>query len=480
MTPCHSRRSFLQGAATAAAAVAIPPWLRAAAAQRVVIVGAGLAGLTAGYELQQRGHTVTVLEAAGRVGGRVFTLRQSWADGLYCEAGGEWIHPRDAYILHYVEKFGLALNPDEGAVGYWDGRALLPHEEAEKNVPGWSDLQQRVEEQRARVSIFESPERSALIRLDAMNYLDFLRSLKLREEAIAFERVTVNDLMTVDIHEISALHMLYEHALPRPDDVADARIRGGNSRLPQALAKQLAGRVRTGAPAARIESDARGVRVHYRLRGEARTAEADHVIIAIPGTQVRNLQFTPDLPPATARAYRALGYGRIMKVIQQTRSRYWTRPAPGHKAIFSAGEADYVYDASHSQPGARGLLGCYVAGWGADKWGTLDNAGQIAAARAYVGKIWSAAQDNFERGFSQHWTRQPLVRGSYAFFAPGQMTSVRPVLAQPVGRIHFAGEHTAVWQGYMNGAVEAGLRAAGEIDASVQPLLAELTKKAMR
>lgn len=475
-----SRRAFLGQTAAMTIGSAIPKWLAAAPVQRVIIVGAGLAGLAAAYELQQRGHMVTVLEAASRVGGRVFTLRQPWADGLYCEAGGEWIHPRDAYLLHYVENFALELAPDVGETGYWNGKTLLPFAEAAKSIAGLAELRLRVDEHRVRVNILESPERSALMQLDGMSYLDFLRSLRASEDAIAFERMTVNDLMTVDIHEISALHMLYEHALPRPDNVVDSRIRGGNSRVPEALARHLGNRVRTRAPVARIESDARGVRVHYRQGEETRCEDADHLIIAVPGTQVRNLRFMPALPEETARAYGALRYGRIMKVIQQTRTRYWSTPAPGHKAVFTQGPSDYVYDASHSQPGRRGLLACYVAGWGADRWRPLGAAGQIAAARSFASEIWKAAAGNFERGLSQHWTQQPLVRGSYAFFAPGQMTAVRPVISQPVDRIHFAGEHTAVWQGYMNGAVESGLRAAGEIDASVRPLLDDLTRKAMR
>lgn len=473
------RRDFLRGVAGAAGATLLPAWLRAQSARlRVVVVGAGLAGLSAAYELMRRGHSVTVVEARPHAGGRVFTLRSPWDDKLYAEAGGEWVHPNHTYMLHYIKEFGMELVPDEGEKGFWDNGKFFSGEEAEKGIPGHADLRKKIAEHVARIDIFENPERSALARLDGMTYADWLRSLGASDAAIARYRIGVNDLMTVDVTEISALHMLYEYALPMHDDVTESRIRGGNTRLPEAFSHALTSRIRYNSPVTKVYADPRGARVNCGAGRSGFIVEADHVIIAIPGTEISRLSFEPELPPDTARAYQAIGLGRIMKVVLQTRTRFWEKHRPPLQGVETLREAQSVYHSSNGQPGPRGLLTNYVAGWGADAWAPLGYMGQMAAARKLTGEIWKQPPTAFERSMSWHWNVQKWTRGSYAFFAPGQMTSVRPVVAQPVDRIHFAGEHTAVWQGYMNGAVESGLRAASEVDPGIRPLFDQLTQQA--
>lgn len=471
-----TRRAFLQKTAIASASALLPRRLRAQNPQRVVIVGAGLAGLTAAFELSQRGHSVTLLEASSRAGGRVLTLRRPWDDGLYCEAGGEWVHPNHQYIRHYIARFGLELKQDQGPSATWQDGKLLGEGESARAIPGYGDLEQRIDEAAAKIDIYQHPERSAQLRLDAMSYGDWLRSLGASEAALARHRIRVNDVMTVDLHEISALHMLYEYALPQ-DDVVESRIRGGNSLLPEAFAKRLDDHIRWGAAVQAIEYNPGGVSVSYLQKGNAGKVEADHAVIAIPGMLVRLLKFSPELPRATVLAYRALGYGRIMKVVLQSRTRFWEKREPPYTGVVTHREAGNIYHSSIGQPGRRGLLTNYVAGWGADNWGPLGAAGQIAEAKKLTSDVWQITPAEIERARSWHWNIQPWARGSYAFFAPGQMTSVRPLVAQPVGHIHFAGEHTAVWQGYMNGAVESGLRAAAEIEPAVTKLYGDLQAK---
>lgn len=476
-----SRRQFLRFVGGSAAALLFPSSLEILAAstppRRVVVLGAGLAGLTAAHELIGHGHEVVVLEARALAGGRVYTMRHPFDDQLYAEVGGEWIHPAHRYILHYVRKFGLELLPDPGRTGFFDGSTLQSLEQARAAIPDLEEMDRKLAEQVKAVDVFERPDRSHLAALDQLSYLDLLHKVGASERAIDYQHILVSTLMTVDPSEISALHMLYEFGLPQPPTV-ESRIQGGNSLLIAALANSLGDRVRLGSPATVIRWDTRGVEVRCRQGGTERREPADHVIVAIPATEVRYLRFEPALPKETTDAYSTLLYGRVMKVVLQARRRFWEEQAPGFDEVLIAGAVPHVYHSSDGQPGPRGLLTSYASAAGADLWGPLDSKQRLAAARALLGQMWPAGPKQIERGASWYWNTQPWIRGSYAYFAPGQMTRVRPLLRQAVGRIHFAGEHTAVWQGYMNGAVESGLRAAAEIEPAVEELFNQLAAPA--
>jgi len=476
-----SRRQFLRLMGGAAAAFLLPSSVKILAAgaprKRVIVIGAGLAGLTAAYELTTRGHDVQVHEARPQAGGRVHTFRHPFDDHLYAEAGGEWIHPAHRCILHYVRHFGLELQPDEGDAALWDGSTLLPFEEAEEAIAGLGELRGKLEEHAQEVDVFERPDRSRRAALDQLSYFDFLRKLGASDRAIAHERSLVSSLMTVDLSQISALHMLYESALPQPGAV-ESRVRGGNSLLVAAFAQALGSRLHLLSPAATIRWDAGGVEVLYRKGNTKHRESAEHVVVAIPATQVRRLRFDPPLPEETGNAYAALGYGRVMKVVLQARKRFWEAQPPVYQEVFTEGPVPHLYHSSRGQPGPRGLLTFYASAAGADQWGPLDSQERIGAARALLEEIWPTGPEEIERGTSWYWNVQQWIGGSYAYFAPGQMTGVRPFLPQPVGPIHFAGEHTAVWQGYMNGAVESGLRAAAETEPAVGELLDKLTTPA--
>ena len=362
------RREFLRVVSGAAAGVSlvpeslvVPVLQSSQSKRRIVVVGAGLAGLTAAYELARHGHRVTVLEARPWPGGRVFTVR-SFDDQLHAEAGGEWINPKELYILHYVREMGLQLTPDEGEDGVWQDGALRPETEVRKALPGLAELQARVGEHVAQVNPYEDPRRSLLAPLDAVNYLEWLQSLGGAPSTLAYLRIGVNDLMGADIHDVSALHMLYEMALPRDRSLVESRIRGGNSRLIEAFVQRLDGRVRTGAAVSAVHHDARGVRIEYDHKGEKRAEEADHMVLAIPATVVRRLRIQPALPQEIASAYDQLVYGRILKVMLQAKRRFWEKPGANFNLLLTHREANNVYHSSNGQPGSRGLLTCYAAG----------------------------------------------------------------------------------------------------------------------
>lgn len=435
--------------------------------QKVIIIGAGLAGLGAAYQLHQQGHDLTVLEARRRAGGRVMTVRHPFADGLYAEAGGEWINAAHQHIIMLAEELGLELREGYGESGLFRNQRLMSYSEARTRIPGMARLQTASEELQKNIHVGEPPSRSVRRDLDDINYLTYLRLAGVDEEAMAIERQHINGLMTVKLEEISAMHMAYEFALPQEEGKPEMRIVGGNDQLPRLLAERLGNRVVFGCPAVGIEHDDHGVRVHYLEDGFTRSLDGDHVIIAVPASCARRLKYEPALPPESQQAMN-VGYGRVMKTLMQARRRFWEDTEPAFESVSTDTEVGNIYHSSQSLKRRRGVLTFYSGGSSADAMAKYHTATErIARAKEICGHIWPGMNQLCEEGVCQYWNGEEWTRGSYAFFTPGQMTTIREWLARPVGRVHFAGEHTAVWQGYMHGAVESGFRAAQEIDASI-------------
>jgi len=477
------RREFLKTFGLAAGTILMPNgFVELSSAtlfekKKVIIIGAGLAGLGAAYQLHKQGHEVTILEARLRAGGRVMTVRHPFADDLYAEAGGEWINAAQRHIIMLAEELGLELRAGYGNDGVFRKKRLMTFSEAQTEIPGMDHLQKAKDDLQQDIRVEQAPSSSSRRELDQIDYLAYLRRAGVPEEAIAVERQQINGLMTVNLEEISAMHMAYELALPQEDESPELRIAGGNDQLPLQLAEKLGDRIFYGSPAVGIEYDTSGVRVHYLENGASTdsatastgtaTLDGDHVIVAAPASCVRRLKFQPSLPEESQRALDGVGYGRVMKTLVQTRERFWEKTNPHLESVGTDTTAGNVYHSSQNQNHRRGVLTFYSGGSNADAMEKYSNAERVMQAQKVCGEIWPGAHKLCEGGYNQFWNAEEWTCGSYAFFAPGQNTTLREWLSKPVGRIHFAGEHTAVWQGYMNGAVESGFRAAKEIDPGI-------------
>jgi monoamine oxidase len=470
MSQNFSRRRFLQGSLLLSAGVLLhPSLLRAnASSKKVIVVGAGLAGLTAAYELAQAGHQVTVLEAQSRPGGRVCTLRDPFADGLYAEAGGEWIGPSHHYIRHYVRLFNLELKDGYGDAVFRIDDQFLTHQQLRAGIPAVEEMHQLLFREFKSIDSFQPPAESPARELDRIDFQTFLRKHNIKEEAIRIMGTVVNGLMTTGIDQISALHMAYEFRLPQNPHEEEARIVGGNDLLPSAMAAALGQNVQYGVPTMRVEWDEKGVSVFYRRMDTESSLEADHLILAIPTSCLVQIEFHPALPAEAADAIRNTLYGRCIKTILQSRERFWAQKGRPYEAVNTNSEVGDFYHSSQNQPGPRGLLTCYSGGHSCDALSTLSPEERGIRIKKACNEIWPDSERVLEGNTRQYWNESEWSRGSYTYFAPGQMLNLRNQLRIPVGPIHFAGEHTADWQGYMNGAVESGIRAAGEMDPSIK------------
>jgi monoamine oxidase len=483
------RREFLQqGALMFAALSAQRPEILAAGEKpkaslstrkRIVVIGAGLAGLSAAYQLTQAGHDVTILEARTRAGGRVHTLREPFADGLHAEAGAMFIPDSHDLTMHYVRLFRLPLVPiplqRRLPVFYLQGRRVNPSQQAKINWPlnltpeekrlGLTGMTEKyvisVLKEMGDATLLDWPPEE-LKKYDRLTYTEFLRSRGASSDAMRLLRLNDADLTGDGVDSVSALMVLREAALNQ-DAEQLYTIRGGTDLLPKALAARLAAKIRYGAPVVRVEHDARGVRVVFLQAGTQETIAADYLVCAIPFSILKDIEVSPPFSPAKQRAIRELPYTSASRVYLQSKREFWNQEGLGVSAYTDL-PIMAIVNSTLNQAGTRGILESYSAGEHARSLTAMKESERIRFTLEQMEKVYPAIRKNFEGGASVCWDEDGWARGAYAWFKPGQMSELLPHIARAEGRIHFAGEHTSSWPGWMQGAFQSGHRAAREIN----------------
>ena len=488
-----TRRDLLKHAALTLPALATLPGLSLAAEsagrpKKVIVVGAGLAGLAAAHELVQLGHDVTVLEAQTRPGGRVHTLRSPFADGLYAEAGAISYSESSRHMVRYVKAFGLTglpLGPRGAPVFHFRGRRITV-KQGEK--PQWpyelAAGEQGLTMQQLILKYFSVVEKIGDVgdpawRPDAFQEWDRVTlAAWLKEQGAspaAIELLGSGVWWGHGWSEVSALHRLVSDVGLFLMSERVSTIEGGNELLAQAFAKSLRERIWYGAPVAEIEQTAGGVRVVCEQRGfqqaqQARHAfTADRVVCAAPAPAVRKIRFIPELPAAKRQILDKLEFSPVTRVYLQSRRRPWADrgEAGGASTDLPIGLVAEHPFVRGQEAGPRAVLECHMKGAEALAAGKLDEEGRLALALREMEKVHPGFREHFEGGASYAWHQDPWAGGGYPAWKPGQMTAWLPELARPETRLHFAGEHTSWLSRTMEGALESGNRAAREVHEAV-------------
>ena len=481
-----SRREFLVRSAVAAlSACLIPASLargedldRTERAKKVIVVGAGLAGLSAAYWLTETGHDVTLLEATTRPGGLVQTLRGPFSDGLYADTGAMFIPEDHDLTMKYVNLFRLPLKPffpqglarvyylrgkrlkvGEGQDAAWP-LALTP-EERRLGLAGMRyEYVTSMLDEIGDVTAADWPP-AALKKFDRMSFKEFLRQQGASPAAIALLSLGAWSQWGEGTGTVSALLVL-RSAVLRRHAIRFYRIEGGNDFLPRAFAQRLAQKIRYGAPVVRIEHGPQGVRVVFLQSGRRETLTADHVICAIPFSVLRYMELVPRFSPGKQRAIEQLPYSSATRVFLQSRRKFWVEQGFSGSALTDL-PIRSISEATANETGLRGILATYMSGPAARQFAAMKEKQRIHVTLQQVEKIFPGIRENFEGGASISWDKIPWSRGAAPWLRPGQMTSLLPHIARPEGRVHFAGEHTSVWMRWMQGALESGHRAAREV-----------------
>lgn len=432
----------------------------------VIVAGAGLAGLTAAFELRKAGATITVLEARDRLGGRVWTVREGFAEGQHAEAGGDLIDEDQEAIRKLAKELGLRLVPIlksgftfvSKAPGGRVGKRVSPAggvweylaEKAEPWIAAYKKSEQRWDGPVARLLA----ERSVA---DWLTDIHADRTLRARMDGL-------RGFFLADPTELSLLALVDQLATESAGQGRFYRIGGGNDRLAAALADRLPEPVLLQSRLVAVSQQRHAVQVTLRhATGQARM-KADYLILALPAKMVGRIIFRPALPQAQRQAMNGLCYGRGTKTLLQFERRFWHRRGQP-RAYGTNLPVGAVWDGNEEQPGRPGILALLAGGSASDE---TKRATEVRGIEGLIKSLGWLGADTLRVLASRmiRWEDDPLVGGGYAVFQKGYDPAQRAWLARPHGRVLFAGEHTSLrWQGYMNGAVESGQRAAAEVHA---------------
>lgn len=442
-------------------------------APRVVVVGAGLAGLTAATLLRTGGCQVAVFEAAERAGGRVWTERVAGHGSPVVECGGEFIDTQHDDLLALARHLGLELLDLEAdsAAGLQEAYHACGqlHDEAAFEA-ALAHLGPRIAADARRCSPRPTRRRHTAIdrHFDRMSIAEYLETLDAEPWVRRLVETAYVTVYGLDAGEQSCLNLLTlmsgtPDGAPSIFGDSDERykVREGSGAVTDALARQLGAAVYTGHRLVRLRRQGPGVRLTVDRGGTAAEVDADAAVLALPFTLLRQVDLGDSLPPAKRHAIERLGYGANSKLMVGLRERVWRR-----HGFDGGGFSDLDYQSTWECTRLRGadpaILTYYLggrAGLAVGQGRAEDWMARFAAQTETVYPGFSAALTGFVRRV--HWPSQPFALGSYTCYRPGQWTTLGGDEAVPAGPVHFAGEHCATAsQGYMDGAVQTGREAA--------------------
>lgn len=437
---------------------------------RVVVIGAGFAGLRAAEHLRAGGCDVVVVEGGSRPGGRVRTVSAPFAGGQYSESGAEWVDSVHTRMLAQLDRFGvqrLGAGEQWTTIRRWlhhDGRLMSPDDMRDADPAMFDQLEEfdRIVEAAADGLLDPAnpqlhPDAAAL---DAQSLADVAQQASLGELATLFRRRDSQGEFAEEPQQVSLLFVAQQRAHQRElgagSVVSAHRVAGGFSRIADGMAAELGECISFGEHLVSVEQDGDRVTVHT----DQRRLMADHVVLACSLVPLRDVQFDGEMPPALRRAIDELGYGTVTKTSVQWPHRSW----PSGYATTS-GVAQRIYEPTVDQAGEQGILMSYCGGDGGRRWAEMPEAERVALAAGEMAAMHGLTEAPLG-GYSRAWNTLPRFGGSYAVYQPGQVTAHWQVLREPWGRVHLAGEHVATCTGYMEGALETGETVAARIVAA--------------
>ena len=451
MTHRPNRRDFLKILGSASAGLVLAPNVVSQRRRRkCVIVGSGLSGLAAAYKLKRNGWDATILEARSRIGGRVFSFSFPQTPGLVCELGAEWVGESHERIKALCSDFKIPLQKHQ-----FEDRLM---QNGRVSPPGrWGFSPQAKDAFEKLIKNYGKLTPLQKTSLDKIDWWTFLENKGFTQDDLILRDLMDSTDFGESIRQVSAFAALAEYAESSPHNEMDYKMTGGNSRLVQEFAKRIGPE--------NIKLNARVTEINQRegtvmIVTPTDTFRADACICTAPVASVKKIKFEPPLPTAQADALQQLTYARIVKNSVLFENRFWKAE---DFSMVSDTASHYYFHSTQNQPGTNGILCSYAIGEKADLLASQDDQRRM---KIVAGDLTDFNEDapKLACGIASYaWQRDEFTHGAYALYRPGQWFGIRPTLARPHGKVLFAGEHIADWQGFMEGAIETGEAAAGDI-----------------
>ena len=438
----------------------------------VIIVGAGLSGMIAARKVLDAGLKPLILEADERVGGRILT--QDVIPGIPVELGAQWIGDTHERMFRLAAELGVETYPqyDQGETSYeLVGSGVLRENEFHARfAAALKELElvlRRLDVLAAEVPVETPWLAPRAIEWDAITAGAWYDAQGLSPVARNLLEICTVGILAVPTAEVSFLHLLFtiqtcgvtsELFAESEGGAQTRRFVGGTSEIPRRLAALLTDHVVLDVPVQLIEHTADSVTVHCR---SGLVARGRRVVVAISPTLAGRIMYDPPLPGVRDQLTQRLPNGSTMKAFFVYDEPFWRNDGFNGQLISDIGPARMSNDTCI--PGDdHGVILLFLEGDQARTYGRLPEAQRREGLTAELVRHFGSAAANPEFYVDGEWAERQWTRGCYnANHGPHVWTTYGPALAAPIGVIHWASTDTATyWSAYMEGAVDAGERAA--------------------
>jgi monoamine oxidase len=499
-----TRRTLIGTAAAGAAAAALPSVARADEEESaepsstpasstipkkadVAVVGAGLAGLSAARAIARAGHSVVVLEARERVGGR--TWNRPITGGSYIDAGAEFVGPTQDRIKALAQAVGVETFPtyNTGNNVYWkDGKretyaATGPTGTAPPDPSFLPDLLQvipRLNSMAQQINVQEPWAAAEAEEWDSQTFYTWIKSNVVNPEFQRLVATAMEAIFGQESRDLSLLYVLFylaasgdethpgtfERNFDTAEGAQEERFIGGSQQISLKVAAELGGSVALNAHVRQITQDTKGVKV---LLDKGRVS-AKQVIVAIPPALTARIDYEPLLPVLRDQLTQRAPMGSYAKVDVIYDHPFWREEGLTGQTVSLNGPVRVTFDSTPDE-GSPGVLLGFIGGSDARSWYALSAEQRRQAVLENFTNYFGAQASKPLQYVENAWAEERFTRGDpVAGLGPGTLLDFGSALRAPVGRIHWAGTETSdYWVGYMDGAVRSGERAAAEVLAEL-------------
>lgn len=458
--------------------------LRAAGTQpKIIIVGAGIAGLTCAHYLRKAGYASKIFEASSRPGGRIMTRYNTTSPGLYTELGGEFIDSNHQTMLSLCRHFNLPLlDMRESAEEQYsrdnffiDGIFYTE----EQVIRGFEPYAETIAADNASLPPYIGFDsyNDAAYRFDQMSIAEYLDSIGMTgfiRKGIEAAYLTEYGLET---NVQSAINFLYLFSADTSNGfqifgTSDERykVEGGNQRLTDTLYYKMQNRVELQYQLVKIKKDATGYTLFFNdPNNTVIRRRADIVVLCIPFTILRKIEMDIDMPAWKTQSIQTLSYGTNSKLILGFSTRVWRRYL-NSGYVFTDGAIGNGWDATWMEGAQEGEYTVFQGGQAGLDLGNGTALSQAPQFVAQMEQMWPGSSAAYNgKAFRMQWPSFPLTLGSYICYTKGQYTSIGGAEKMPVDNLYFAGEHCSYeYQGFMEGAAETGKAVGIQIAAAIR------------